>query len=88
MTACKQKVQESHSCLPRETGCLLWSSVHAEELGPNNGQGIDSLQKAREAGKDRGFLLLCPFYRLPPEGVIQIRAGFSHLKRFELKVYF
>ena len=34
----------------------------------------------------KSFLLPCPLYRLPAEGVAQIKGGLSHLKQSGLKV--
>jgi hypothetical protein len=59
-----------------------------EEVGFAASEGIDFLVKQERAGKDRAsFPPLCPLYRLPAEGVVQITEGSSHLKRLGLKVY-
>lgn len=75
------------SCYVHETGCLSICQ-NTKKIGSNSSEGLDLLSRVRASRqRERSFLLLCPLYRLPEEGVINIKSGYSHLKRFGLKIY-
>ena len=60
-------------------------SIHWNpDTGSKDSEGMDWTARA---SRERSFLLLCPLYRLPTEGVVQIKGGSSHFKRFGLKFY-
>jgi hypothetical protein len=52
-------------------------------LGHQRGTELASKSKQAEIAS---YLLPCPLYRPPTEGVIQIKGGSSHHKRSELKL--
>jgi hypothetical protein len=58
-----------------------------KEVGSTASDGMDLPLRVRTSRQKSKFPLLCPSYRLPPEGVPQIKGGSSYLKRFELNVY-
>lgn len=43
-------------------------------------------KRSKEPGQEQSLFLLCPLYRVPPEGLGQIKGGSSHLRRSELQV--
>lgn len=46
-----QKVPESSNCSVAEAGSLSWSSVPTEEVGANDGEGMDVLVGQEQAGE-------------------------------------
>lgn len=49
--------------------------------------GLANKNKNKQANSEN-FLLPCNLYRLPQEGMAQIKGGFSYPKMSGLKVYF
>lgn len=80
MVVYQQKVRKSSSCSVHEAGCLSWSSVGSM---PVKGW---TWQQERKQAKRASFPLAWPLYRLPAEGVAQIKGGSFHLRRSGLKV--
>ena len=58
---------------------LLFSKRrNPEEVGAKASEGKHSSESESKQAKRESFLLLCPFYRLPEEGMAQIKGGFYH----------
>ena len=55
------------------------------EVGSKANEGMDVPAKARASRQKASFLLPCPSYRLPAEGVAHIKGRSSHLERSRLK---
>lgn len=51
-----------------------------EEVGSNASEGMDLLKRREQAGKEQSFLLLHHLYRLPADGMAQIKGGSSYFK--------
>ena len=49
-----------------------------EEIGAKTSEGKLASESESKQAKRESFLLLCPFYRLPAEGVAQIKGESSH----------
>jgi hypothetical protein len=62
-------------------------SIHwnPNKLGSNTQEVMDVLVRQVQSGKDQTLPSFVSLYRLPAEGVAQIRGGFSQLKWSQLK---
>ena len=57
--------------------------LYTEEVGSNANEGMDFLERIREVGKDQNLPSSLFLYRFPAiEGVVQMKSGYFHLKRY------
>ena len=63
---------------------IFWNS---DVVGSDASEGMDLTVRVRENRQRESRLLYpCPLYRLPEEGVTQMKTRSYHLRRFGLKV--
>lgn len=90
IAAYEQKIQGSsshsvHEWMSQLAFSLCWNSL---EVGSNVCEEMNLLARLEQAGKEQGFLLPCPLYRLSAEVMAQIRDGSFYLKDLEQRCIF
>jgi hypothetical protein len=60
---------------------LVFSTCwNPENVGCNGTEGMDLLAKEKAGRQRESFLLSCPSYKLPADGVTWIKGASSHLR--------
>ena len=83
MAHCEEQIQESNSCsvpqgwVSQMVLCICWNP---EEVGSSASERVDVLVKQGQVGKEQNLPSSMSFYRLPAEGVAQIKGLSSFFK--------